>query len=183
MASIPPPPPLSSSVSSANQKTQSGSSGQSGEYWKLPVAFYFKVVIQGEINIGEIAFKEVSGLNFELETESLDEGGVNNFCHQLPKRIKHGNLVMKRAIVPVDKLNEAVLNRWLKSVFSGEYANAVQTETILVQLLDEKGTVLHQWTCENAYPVKCEIESFDSEKNGIAIESLEFAYSSIKRDK
>lgn len=182
MAFIPPPPPLPIPVSTSKQNKPTGSSISSDE-WALPVAFYFKVVIQGDINIGEIAFKEVSGLAYEIETEVIREGGVNGFEYKLPKGIKHGNLIMKRAIKPMNKLNEAVLSRWLKSVFNGEYAYRIQTETILVQLLNEKGVVLHQWTCENAYPVKYEVESFEAEKNGIAIESMEFTYTSIKRDK
>ncbi|MDR1370031.1 MAG: phage tail protein [Dysgonamonadaceae bacterium] len=175
-------PPLPVPVSTNKQSKPANSTIRSEE-WALPVAFYFKVIIQGEINIGEIAFKEVSGLSYELETETIGEGGVNGFEYKLPKGIKHGNLIMKRAVKPMNKLNETVLNRWLRSVFNGEYASPIQTETILIQLLNENGVALHQWMCKNAYPVKYEMENFDAEKNGIAIESMEFAYTSINRDK
>ena len=39
--------------------------------WELPVAFYFQVKIGNE----EFAFKEVTGLSAEIETEPVKEGG------------------------------------------------------------------------------------------------------------
>ncbi|WP_430406312.1 phage tail protein [Fluviicola sp.] len=63
-----------------------------GQTWELPVAFYFQVKIGNE----EFAFKEVTGLSAEIETESVKEGGMNEFTYLLPKQLKHGNLSLKR---------------------------------------------------------------------------------------
>lgn len=65
--------------------------------WDLPVAFYFSV----RLGFLELPFKEVSGLQVELELETIPEGGVNTHQHRLPKQLKHGNLVLKRALQPV----------------------------------------------------------------------------------
>ncbi len=64
-----------------------------------PVAFYFSVYINGiRRDAGDNSFQEVSGLNVELETEDVAEGGENRFVHNLPKQIKHPKLVLKRGI-------------------------------------------------------------------------------------
>ena len=141
--------------------------------WDLPVSFYFRVKIGND----EFAFKEVSGLSAEVETESISEGGVNSFTHLLPKQIKHGNLVLKRALMPLGSIEI----RWMQRILEGDFSLLITTKTITVQLLNSEGTTIYTWTCQNAYPVKWEVESLDSEKNNILIESIEFAYTTLKR--
>lgn len=141
--------------------------------WTLPVSFYFKVKIGNE----EFAFKEVSGLNVEMEIETLKEGGVNNYEYKLPKQIKHTNLVLKRAILPVK--NNLIV--WIRGIMEGDFSSPLKPRDIVVSLLDHEGNPLNTWTCEKAYPVKWDIESMDSEKNNIMIESIEFVYQSLKR--
>ena len=141
--------------------------------WDLPVSFYFRVKIGND----EFAFKEVSGLSVEMQTESISEGGVNNFTHLLPKQIKHSNLVLKRALVPL-KTSEV---KWIQRILEGDLSLMVSTRTITVQLLNSEGSTIYTWTFQNAYPVKWEVGSLDSEKSNILIESLEFAYTTIKR--
>lgn len=46
-----------------------------------PVAFYFNVTFEGLI---ETSFQEVSGLQLEMETETIKEGGENSFSYQVP---------------------------------------------------------------------------------------------------
>lgn len=65
-----------------------------------PVSFYFNVVFMNVPLVGDMSFQEVSGLGAEMVTEELREGGENSFSYQLPTRIKHSNLVMKRPIAP-----------------------------------------------------------------------------------
>ncbi len=173
---IPPPPPIEASQNKHAAKP-------SNNYWDFPVAFYFKVEFQGDNKIDEIAFKEISGLNVELELETITEGGVNDFEHKVPKRTKHGNLVLKRSLMPINKLNEQILRKWINAIFGGSYAYAITTQNIIIHLLNSEGNTLHSWTCANAYPVKLEIDSFDSEKNQIIIESMEFAYTTVTRSK
>lgn len=141
--------------------------------WELPVAFYFQVTIGNQ----EYAFKEVSGLSTEMETEAIQEGGVNNYVHLLPKKMKHSNLILKRALYPVSQ--EEV--KWLKGILEGNFEVAIATRPILVKLLNSEGTAIYNWSCENAYPIKWQVETLDSEKNVILIETMEFAYSQLIR--
>lgn len=125
----------------------------------------------------EFAFKEVSGLSAQIETESISEGGVNSFTYLLPKQIKHNNLVLKRALMPLKGSDV----RWIQRILEGDFSMMITTKTILIQLLNSEGTAIYSWSCQNAYPVKWEVEQLDSEKNNILIESLEFAYTTLKR--
>jgi len=141
--------------------------------WDLPVSFYFRVKIGND----EFAFKEVSGLSVEMETEGVKEGGVNNFTHLLPKQIKHGNLVLKRALMPLKGADV----KWIQRILEGDLSLMISTRTISVQLLNSEGSTIYTWTFSNAFPVKWEVERLDSEKSNILIESLEFAYTTMKR--
>ncbi len=68
--------------------------------WFLPAAFYFSVKFQGQPYIGEVAFKEVSGLSSEMEFDVVSEGGLNDHKIHLPRGVKHSNIVLKRAMMP-----------------------------------------------------------------------------------
>ena len=147
--------------------------------WDLPVAFYFKVEFQGDPKIEDIAFQEVSGLDLELELEPLQEGGVNNAVYQLPKGVKSGKLSLKRAVLPVGGGHGSTLTDWMREVFGGSGDNYVRPRNLLVHLLDANGDTLHLWACTNAYPVKWAAESFESQKNGIAMANMDFVYTTL----
>lgn len=164
--------------------------------WRIPLSFYFQV------NIGksEIAFKEVSGLSVEMELETIQEGGVNEYQHHLPKQVKHGNLVLKRALMPVSE-NEVV--EWVREILEqGSFFNingrklpltrTIQITLLYVEAVDIKENdkiirtkyqtiPVYKWECADAFPVKWDVESLDAEKSSVLIESLEFAYSTLKR--
>ena len=142
----------------------------------FPVAFYFDVSFQGDI--GSIPFKEVSGLTLEIETESILEGGVNDYEYKLPKQVKHGNLILKRALMPVDEK----IVKWVKRWLDGDFSRPIERKEIIIKLLNQNGNPLRTWTCMNAYPVKWEIDAFDSEQNKIVIESIELTYFKLTRD-
>lgn len=141
-----------------------------------PVSFYFKM----EFSIGpdrpELAFREVSGLMVELDMEKINGGGENGFGFRLPKRIKHTNLVCKRALVP---LEQGVLSDWIKSFF--DYRERIKPCSILVSLVDAQGNKLAAWNVTDAYPVKWEISHLDARKDEPVIETLEMAYNDIIR--
>jgi len=142
----------------------------------LPVSFYFQVEFENET---AVPFKEVSGLSVELETETIQEGGVNEHDYKLPKQIKHANLVLKRALLPLSNS----LETWICNCLGNDFSQSIVTKNISVKLLDEKGEPLRGWVCSGAYPVKWDIESFEAEKNAVVIESVEFTYLEQKRTK
>jgi phage tail-like protein len=141
--------------------------------WDLPVAFYFQVFIAGV----EFSFKEVSGLGTEMEVETIVEGGLNDYTHVVPKRIKHGNLVLKRALKTSLRADTA----WLMTTLDGGVCFPIIPNLVIINLLDKDAIPLYSWTCSDAYPVKWEAEALDSEKNSVLIESLELTYSTIRR--
>lgn len=147
--------------------------------WAPPVSFYFRVVIQGAPKISDTDFLEVSGLKLELETETLQEGGENNFLHQVPKQVKHGNLVLKRALEPLTN----GLETWIKETFEGGFATKIKPRDIVVYLMDENGKALRCWWCSHAYPVKWEVGVFNAQENKLAIETLELCYNLLERKK
>lgn len=144
-----------------------------------PSAFYFKVVFGNSANSPDASFQDVSGITSEITTEDVVEGGENRFVHKLPKGVKHSNLELKRGLAPLT----SPLVIWCQSVFEGGFTLAIKPQTIRVYLLDEKAQPLRGWVFVNAYPVKWDVESFNSTKNEVAIEKIAFSYSYSKRIK
>lgn len=142
-----------------------------------PVAFYFKVVFKDKTGSQpvEVECKEVSGLRLEREMETVHEGGINTFAHQLPKHVTHGNLVLKRAGLPLPNNLQA----WITACMEG-LNYPLKLQDVSVSLLNAEGQCLRQWTCTGAYPVKWEASDLDAEKNGLMIETLELAYQELK---
>lgn len=145
-----------------------------GTSWIPPVAFYFNVTFQKNINI---SFQEVSGLHTELETETIKEGGVNDFTYRLPTRRKHGNLVMKRSLMPLsDTLEKAIT-----SILEDDGSGHISLMEINVTLWSANREPVASWAIYNAYPVKWDITPLGGQKNELVIESVEFAFTTINR--
>lgn len=145
--------------------------------FSLPVAFYFKVNIDGASDADDAAFREVGGLEAEIEVETVVEGGENRFVHRLPKPVKHQNLVLKRGIAS----DQGALAKWCKSVLENDFSAAIVPKNIVVSLCDEDGDPLRSWSIGNAYPVKWSVSGFDAMKNEIAMETIELAFNTMKR--
>lgn len=140
-----------------------------------PPAFYFKVVIAGNV-LSDNSFQDISGITTELETEPLIEGG-NPYVTHLPKAIKHQNLVLKRGIA--DLRSPLVL--WCRSVMEAYFAVPVVPMPVAVYLMNADRLPIRAWTFFNAFPVKWEVQPFSSTKNEIAIEQIELSYSYSSR--
>lgn len=139
----------------------------------MPVAFYFQVTFDTE----KVAFREVSGLTTEMELETVSEGGENTYQHRLPKQIKRGNLVLKRALLPAS----SPFIGWVKGILENDFSQPIRPRNLVVSLLNAEGDPLYSWNCERAFPVKWETNPLDAEKSTVLIESLEFAYANLKR--
>jgi len=149
----------------------------------LAPSFYFRVEFVG--NTGSLdnsatadnSFLEVSGLSAEIETEAVVEGGENRFTHQLPMGVKFPKLALKRGIAGMN----SPLVKWCKSVLEGGFVERIQPMQLSVRLLDQSGDPLRAWDIINAYPVRWEVEGFNSTKNQIAIEKIELSYNYANR--
>lgn len=144
----------------------------------MPVAFHFSVALSGAgVDASDAAFREVSGLDMEMDVEEVREGGLNSFVHRLPKGRKQANLKCVRGIA----VEGDPLLAWCKAVLEGELAQEIETATIVVKLLDADHAPVAAWSAENCWPIKWQVGGFDAMKNELAIETVEFATTAVKR--
>ena len=141
-----------------------------------PVAFSFSANIVGDK--GPVAsFNEISGLDVERQTAEITEDGENRYVHKLPTSPKHSNLVLKRGIM----LPSSALFSWCRATLEADLSQRIEPKDVLVSLLDQKQQPMISWNVTNAWPVKWQVARFRADESNIAIETLEFAYSSLSR--
>lgn len=141
-------------------------STQNGFY--PPVAFTFRVKVEGIMGINEGDFQEVSGLNVKFGTEEVVEGGQNRFVHRLPTTPKYENLVLKRGM-----LKGSALINWVKTSLD---IFKFTPKLVEVSLLDGGNNPLVTWSFSNAYPVSLRISDFKAQENAIVVETLELSF-------
>lgn len=149
----------------------------SDEGWYPATGFYFKIEVAGITDTSDNSFKEVSGLSLELGSEKLVEGGVNNFTWELPTQVSSSNLVLKRGVLS----KKSKLIKWIEASINTDYSKALELKNIAVKLFSAKGKPMITWTFNNARPVKYQVSDFDSMKNEVLIETMEFTYTFYKR--
>jgi phage tail-like protein len=142
-----------------------------------PVAFYFRVSLGLGLGGLDTSFSEVSGIENEMATEEVVEGGENRYMLQLPKGAKHPNLELKRGIATLT----SPLMIWCKAVLEGDLSSAIITSPLLVSLMDGDQLPIRSWSFFNAWPVKWSVEGFNSTKNEVAIEKIVLSYSYATR--
>ena len=125
----------------------------------------------------DTSFQEVSGIGSQIETEDVQEGGENRYVHRLPTKVTHSKLVVKRGIAEIT----SPLVVWCRSVLEADFIKPIVPMPITVFLLNENATPIRGWAFANAYPVNWEIEAFNSTKNDVAIEKIEFSYNYTTR--
>ena len=141
-----------------------------------PVGFHFTVLFTGIIGItdNDIRFQSVAGLNAEMGTEELIEGGENRYVQKLPTRTKYPNLILKRGL-----LKGSALIKWFKDAVEDYKFNPIMVTVIL---LNEKHVPLASWNFKDAYPVKWDISNLDATKNEIVVDTIEIAYKYFTRN-
>ena len=148
-----------------------------------PVGFHFAVefklskspleAIADLMNAGkeisrEFRFQEVSGLEVELEMESIVEGGQNRFTWQFPKRTRYSDLTLKRGMVVGSDIV-----KWCRDALENFNFSPANVQ---VSLLNEKHEPVQSWFVINAIPKKWSVSGFNAQENSIVIESLTLSY-------
>jgi phage tail-like protein len=128
----------------------------------------FKVTIDG-VTVGR--FSECAGLTVEIEVTEHVEGGLNDFVHKLPTRVKYPNLVLKRGIT-----EEAALMDWLFKINQED-----ERPKVIVDLVGPDGRRVRTWSFAAALPVKWEGPSLNAGANDVATESLEITHQGLIR--
>lgn len=133
------------------------------------MSFRFLIEIEG---LATAHASEVTGLQIETETEPYEEGGVNDFVHQLPKRTKYQHITLKRGITDRDELWG-----WYQEVISGKF----RRKSGAIILMDFTGQEKWRWNFEKAYPVKWTGPDLKADSNSVAFETIELAHNGIKK--
>lgn len=134
------------------------------------VSFHFRVEfhdLEGATD-NDVRFQEVSGLDAELSTEELKEGGENRFTHRLPQPSKYSNLVLKRGL-----MTDSGLIGWFRDAIE---SFVFEPRMVSVTLLDEESNALMAWNFVNAYPLKWSVSNLDANKNEVVVDTVELAY-------
>ena len=133
----------------------------------IPV-IQFEVRLPTNVKVGY--FSEVSGLSAEVEFQTYNEGGNNEFVHHLPTRIKYPNLVLKRGMT-----DDETLLKWFT-----DYHVQAKRYDVGVVMLNSEAKPLKTWSFANAYPVKWTGPSFNAGQSQVATESLEIVHEGLK---
>ena len=145
--------------------------------------FSFTVAVAGSgtplqfLSTADGSFQEVSGLEAKIDVEEVREGGENRFVHQLPGVTKCPNLVLRRGYVT----QASFLSEWAAQTVGSTLAQPILTQTLVVMLLGENRSPLVAWNFYRAWPVRWVTGPFDSMKNDVLTEILEFSYASVQR--
>jgi phage tail-like protein len=124
----------------------------------------FKVSIDGhELGV----FTACDGLGVEVVLEQREEGGNNEFVHQLPVRMKYTNIKLTR---PVDAQSKEV-SRWLAQM-EGTITRASAEITALG--VDSKPVT--SWKLKGVIPVRWQGPSLAADSAKAATETLELAH-------
>lgn len=134
-----------------------------------PIAVYkFGLEIEGIITGW---FTECSGLSIEREVFKWEEGGLNEYEHQLPGRTKYSNITLKRGVA-----GDELWNWFQKGLYDGK----VGRQNISIILYSRDGTKAKRWNLREAYPNKWTGPSFKADSNEVAIETLEIVHHGLE---
>jgi phage tail-like protein len=137
--------------------------------WPLP-KFYFKVTLGSQDNT--TSFQEVSGLDTETQPIEYRHGDNKLFSTiKMPGISKSGNVTLKKGIF----VNDNNFWKWYDAI----EMNLIKRETVVIELLDEKGGTTMSWTLSNAWPTKITGTDMKSDANEVAVESIELAHEGL----
>ena len=119
-------------------------------------------------------FMHCSGLELTFDVYEYQEGGNNDFVHQLPVRMKYTNIKLTR---PLDKDTQNVAN-WFATM-TGPLTRTTGHITALTAELKPMAT----WHLNGIIPVRWQGPSFNAESAKLATETLELAHHGFRYEK
>jgi len=135
------------------------------------MGFHFSVEVDGLSGKGR--FQEVSGLEVQVETETIKEGGVTDYDFRIPTRTKYGNITLKRGVFA----DNSDLADWAQDVaWTPRSAGSLKKRDVTITLLNHDGDPIMIWTVYDAFPTKYAITPLNSMENSIAYETIELCY-------
>lgn len=134
------------------------------------VSVYFTVTVDREKKEGRRdlgTFSTCEGLSFEVDVLQREEGGNNDFVHQLPGRVKYQNIKLTR---PLNRHSGEVA-KWLASM-----THPIKRCEVAIEARSAGGDVVARWALHGVIPVKWNGPSLGSEGPKVAMETLELAH-------
>jgi len=125
--------------------------------------FYLEI---GGILVGE--FLECGGLVIEREVHEITEGGVNDYVHKRPGKLKLTNITLKRGLT-----YDRELWNWCRR---GMYDGMVTRKNLSIIIGNSEYLKVKQWDVFGAFPVKWELVSLNASTMEIAWEQIELAH-------
>jgi phage tail-like protein len=132
---------------------------------------YFQVEIDDH-RLG--IFTSCEGLGCEVVVEQREEGGNNDFVHQLPVRFKYTNIKLTR---PLDKNTENVAE-WFASM-----GGPLKRTTGHITALTAELKPMASWHLTGVIPVRWQGPAFNAESAKMATETLELAHHGFRYEK
>jgi phage tail-like protein len=137
----------------------------------LPVSNRFLFELDG-VELG--VFKEVTGLQVNVEVAELREGGQNGFTHRLPGRMSWPPLVFRRGVTRSNELFD-----WFSKTSGEGFAsnqNKLTKSTGAVTVIDATGNRLRSWEFIDVFPVRWRGPDFSVETEDPLEEELEVTH-------
>jgi phage tail-like protein len=117
------------------------------------------------------SFTSCEGLGCEVTVESREEGGNNDFIHQLPGRMKFSNIKFTRAI----NGDSPKVAQWMAKT-----ATDIKRHTATIEARTLEGKVVCSWDLDGVIPVRWQGPQFSLESAKVATETLELAHHGFK---
>lgn len=140
------------------------------EQFEAYTTCHFQVLVDG---IPMAAFTECTLPNLEIETsEEIKEGGLYDYSHRLPVRMKSGSVTLKHGLIRGN-----VLMEWYSAMLKGNFSKAKREVTVIVLEQDLIPVLIVAF--RDAMPVKWTGPKLNAGENAVAIEELTFNYTEI----
>ena len=131
-------------------------------------AFNFFVEIEGLLVGG---FSEVTGLQVQIDVEEYQEGGRNDFTHQLRGVTQYPQkLTLKHGLTDIESMWS-----WFQDVAEGN----IERKNGSIYLLDRQRLPAMWWDFLKAYPVKWSGPELRADSSALAFESIELVHQGI----
>lgn len=129
------------------------------------------------IEIGGIIqadFIECSQVSMSWQVHKYKEGGVNNFEHQLPTRLKAAKITLKYGTTV-----SADLWQWCAQ---GIYDGNVKYVNMSIVMYSPHWEEIKRWNLERAFPMEWKGPSLSADSKKVAIESLTIAFHGLQME-
>lgn len=137
------------------------------EYKDMLMNYRFKVLVDNTV----VAFSKVSGLDMEVETELIPDGGCYRSGHIMESPPKSpGKLRMEGGLA------SAGAGKLLKNLRPGMYLK----QGIVVMVLGRDGSVKQQYLADQAYVTRWELSELSGDGGSVLVNTFEAAYTALK---